>query len=276
MKIKLWGTRGSIPTPGPETTHFGGNTACVSVQVDDKLLILDAGSGIRRLGKDLTDVSRIDILLTHLHLDHIQGLGFFRPLYDPNSEIHIWGAGSENQHLKARLARYLSPPLFPVRIRDFSSELIIHEINRGEFHIGEIKITSDYVCHPSPTLGYRIEAQGKVFTYISDHDPGFGDLGKLKDPAWTSGYSLAEHADLLIHDAQFTPEEYERNTGWGHSSYELAINFAEMCQAKKLLLFHHDPARTDQELSDMYQTHIQHKGYPFPIKFAVEGEEFEL
>ena len=276
MKITFWGTRGSIPSPGPETTQFGGNTACVSLINGDNLLILDAGSGIRRLGKTAMGFARIDILLSHLHLDHIQGLGFFDPLYHRDSDIHIWGCGSENQDLRSRLTRYLSPPLFPVRIRDFPSNLSIHEINRDTFSIGELKITSDYVCHPSPTLGYRFEKEDKILTYISDHDPGFGHLEKLKDPKWTSGYGLAEHADILIHDGQFTPEEYVNSFGWGHSSYELAINFASLCQVKKLFLFHHDPSRTDEQLRTIARDHIQADQYPFQISFAAEGEEFEL
>ncbi len=176
MKVTLWGTRGSLPSPGPETARYGGNTSCLQVVGSDgTLLVLDAGTGIRRLGMNVPDSQRqVHILLTHLHLDHVQGLGFFRPLDDPDFEVHIWGPRSATRNLRTRLSRYLSPPLFPIHLRDLPCTLVLHDIGSAQFSIGEFAITSAMVCHPGPTLGYRIASQGAVLTYLPDHEPPLG------------------------------------------------------------------------------------------------------
>lgn len=276
MNITLWGTRGSLPSPGPETIQFGGNTPCVSVSAGKNLLILDAGSGIRRLGTQLKKYGRIDILLSHFHMDHIQGLGFFAPLYDPGAEIHIWGAAGTSQDLRSRLKRYLSPPLFPVLVRDLPCQLHLHEMTHESVQIGDFYVTADYVCHPSPTLGFRIQQDKTVFTYISDHELALGVRGFTGDPAWTSGYSLAEGADLLVHDAQYSPQEYEARRGWGHSSIEHTLKFAEMARVKHLILFHHDPAHTDQYLRALHQEYTGQQQWPFEVELAVEGASYIL
>lgn len=276
MKIKLWGTRGSLPTPGPETIDFGGNTSCISVMKGDQLLILDAGSGIMRLGKQLANFKRIDILLSHLHMDHIQGLGFFAPLYNPQAEIHIWGSAGTTNSLRTRLRRYLSPPLFPVRIRDLPCNLYLHEVARDAFQIGDFSIYADYVCHPSPTMGFRVEAESKALAYISDHEPALGMTDFPGEPEWTSGYSLAQAADLLIHDAQYSEEEYASRKGWGHSSYPQALQFAKLAEAKHVLLFHHDPEHSDLRLRELFHQYVVGKDWPFQVELAAEGAEYEL
>ena len=153
MQVTLWGTRGSLATPGAETARYGGNTSCVGVHGRaGTLLVLDAGTGIRRFAKTIADsVQRIDVLLTHLHMDHILGLGFFSPLYRPDVEVHIWGPASSTQNLQARLKRYLSPPLFPVRLNELPCTLVLHEVPRGDADIGEFRVSSALVCHPGPT-----------------------------------------------------------------------------------------------------------------------------
>ena len=250
MKIKLWGTRGSLPNAGPETVRYGGNTSCVEVRGDDgTLLVLDAGTGIRRLGAGIDGTSdRIDVLLTHLHMDHIQGLGFFDPLYREGQEIHIWGPPSTTMDLRARLARYLSPPLFPVRIRDLPSKFKLHDLHPGRFNIGCFSIQADLVCHPGPTLGYRIRENGSTLAYLPDHEPALccGTVGR--EPDWTSGYALACGVDVLIHDAQYDNAEYPEHVGWGHSSVEQALAFATSAAAGRLITFHHDPAHDDATL----------------------------
>src|SRR5919202_5218442 len=150
MQVTLWGTRGSLPAPGPETARYGGNTSCVQVVGSDgTVLVLDAGSGIRRLGMALPrSLKRVDLLLTHLHMDHIQGLGFFRPIRTYGVEVHIWGPASTTQSLRRRLNRYLSPPLFPVHLRELECDLTLHEVPSGEIRIGEFKIFSELICHP--------------------------------------------------------------------------------------------------------------------------------
>src|SRR5512136_549441 len=155
MIVTLWGTRGSLAAPGAETARYGGNTSCVEVRGrGGTVLVLDAGTGIRRLGKALpTNLSRLDLLLTHLHMDHIQGLGFFAPLHNPDLEVHIWGPASTTATLRTRLMRYLSPPLFPVHLRDLPCRLTLHEVPCGDFTIGEFQVASALVCHPGPTVG---------------------------------------------------------------------------------------------------------------------------
>jgi len=276
MKVKLWGTRGSVPSPGPETQIYGGNTSCVTVSSTDSFIVLDAGSGIRRLGNDpiVKDHKVIHILLTHLHMDHILGLGFFGPLYNPAQEVHIWGPASFNHSLIDRLNRYLSPPLFPVNIRELPAKVIFHEVTHGFFEINKLKIYTNYVCHPGPTLGYRIEDDEASFAYIPDHEPALGLRNFSEEPDWTSGYAIAKDVDLLIHDAQFSDEEYERCVGWGHSSISHAIRFAKLTNAKKLLFFHHDPNHTDKQLVKLAKKYL--KELPYNAELGQEGMVFEL
>ena len=249
MRIKVWGCRGSIPSPGPETNKYGGNTSCIEVSHGDTRIILDGGSGIQRLGHQLnSEHKEIHILLTHLHIDHTMGLGFFMPLYNPDVTIHLYGPAGSRESLLSRLRRYFSPPLFPVRLNELATHPRIHEVNEGWMEIGDLRILSKYVCHPGPTLGYRIEAGGSSFTYIPDHELGLGAPDFPNEPEWISGFDLAHKTDLLFHDAQYTKEEYAKRVGWGHSSMEDAIQFAKTCEAKKLCLFHHDPGRYDNEM----------------------------
>ena len=285
MKVTLWGTRGSVPTPGPETARYGGNTACVCVTVHDAtcagsadgtLLVLDAGTGIRRLGRNLAaPLRRVDLLLTHLHLDHIQGLGFFGPLQDPECEVHIWGPASTTYPLGERLTRYLSPPLFPTRLRELPL-LHLHEVAPGDFEVGPCRVTAAFICHPNPTLGFRITAGGATLAYLPDHEPALGANGSLLSADWTSGYSLAAGADLLIHDAQFTDEEYADRAGWGHSSMRQAFAFADLAGVKQLVPFHHDPAHTDDDLDRLLGAMIDAARPPFAVGTGAEGATFQV
>lgn len=256
MRVTLWGTRGSLPTPGPETERYGGNTACVEVRGEDgTVLVLDAGTGIRRLGGTLAgSVRRVDILLTHLHMDHIQGLGFFAPLYDPGAEIHLWGPASATLTLTERVARYLSPPLFPVRVRDLPCTTHLHEVSDSAFEIGPFRVASALVIHPNPTVGYRIEGDGAVLTYLPDHEPALGLSAGYVSGTWTSGGQLAAGANLLIHDAQYTSKEYGSHVGWGHSSLEQALDFAVLAAARQVMPFHHDPGHNDDTLDQLFAT----------------------
>jgi phosphoribosyl 1,2-cyclic phosphodiesterase len=277
MKVTIWGSRGSLPSPSPENSFFGGNTACVQVAQDDTLIVLDAGSGIRRLGDAFPPgISKIDILLTHLHLDHIMGLGFFMPLYIPEMTINIWGPTSTKEPLDSRLKRYLSPPLFPIRLQDLPCQPNVFEINHSEFEIGPFKIKSSYVCHPGPTLGFRIENGRSVVAYIPDHEPALGSSNFPNEPEWTSGYDLAHGADLLLHDAQFAKEEYLPRIGWGHSSVGDALKFAKLTEVKKMLLFHHDPSHSDEKLKTLLRGETERQHFPFEVGIAAEGDEFYL
>jgi phosphoribosyl 1,2-cyclic phosphodiesterase len=277
MNITLWGVRGSMPTTSPDTKVYGGNTSCVEVEAEGWRLVLDAGTGIQHVNPNHKNGNnRFDILLTHLHIDHIQGLGFFKPLFDPSAEVHIWGPVSNTKTLRARLGRYFSPPLFPVYFSNLSCKLFLHEIENSAFEIGPFQLQSCYVIHPSPTIGFRIQYSDKVFVYIPDHEPAIGQSGLLKSVKWISGSDLALDADILLHDAQYTIEEYKNKVGWGHSAMEDTLHFASLMRVKRLLLAHHDPMRTDVQLDQLHKSLSENNSYSFPFEMAVEGFKIEL
>jgi phosphoribosyl 1,2-cyclic phosphodiesterase len=278
MRVTLFGTRGSIPAPGPETTRYGGNTPAVEVRAKNgAMLALDAGTGIRRLGAQVSPATaRIDILLTHLHMDHIQGLGFFGPLYDPAIEVHIWGPGSSTLSLEARLSPYLSPPLFPVHLRDLPG-VACHQVPRPPFDIGPFHIETSLVCHPGPTVGYRVEGDGGVVAYMCDHEPALClHSGRWPGREWISGFDLAVGVDLLIHDAQYTDEEYERYLGWGHSTYRHAFEFAAQVGAKQIVPFHHDPSHDDEMLDRLHENAVRKIKPDFAVSHGREGAVFDV
>jgi len=277
VRVTLWGTRGSLAAPGPETVRYGGNTACVEVRGKrNALLVLDAGTGIQRLGAMVRGGrGRIDLLLTHLHMDHIQGLGFFEPLYERGREIHIWGPPSPTLDLRTRLARYLSPPLFPVRLRDLPCRLTLHNVPPERFEVGGLEVEAALVCHPGSTVGYRISEGTRSLAYLPDHEPALGLREFPGDPEWTSGFDLAAGADLLIHDAQYTTEEYQKRVGWGHSSMRDAIAFATVAGARRFVPFHHDPTHDDAML-DCLDSVVRTGDLPFGFVAGTEGATFEV
>jgi ribonuclease BN (tRNA processing enzyme) len=209
--------------------------------------VLDAGTGIVPLGRTLDHEQRVDVFLTHLHLDHILGLGFFAPLFADDAEVHVWGPSSTTLDLQRRLTRYLSPPLFPVALRDLPCELHLHDVPLGvTIELPTASIEASLVCHPGPTVGYRITCDsGATVAYLSDHEPALGCDPFPSDKQWTSGSDLASDVDLLIHDAQYTSEEYLQRIGWGHSSMRDAVKFADLVGARQLVAFHHDPTHDD-------------------------------
>ena len=278
MRVTLWGTRGSIAAPGPETIRYGGNTSCVEVRgKGDALLVLDAGTGIQRLGATVQGGGgRIDVLLTHLHMDHIQGLGFFEPLYERGREIHIWGPPSPTLDLHTRLARYLSPPLFPIRLRDLPCRPTLHNVPPERFEVGGLEVQAELVCHPGSTVGYRITEGPRSVAYLPDHEPALGVREFPAEPEWTSGLNLAAGADLLIHDAQYTTKEYEERVGWGHSAIGDAVAFARLAGARRFVPFHHDPTHDDAML-DRIDAAIRASGnLPFGFVAGLEGAVFEV
>ncbi len=276
MRLKFWGTRGSIPTVNANTSTFGGNTPCVSIDDGETVLVLDAGSGIRKAAEEgfLDSFEVIHILLTHLHMDHIQGLGFFYPFFIPGRKIVLWGPKSDVD-LEFRLNRYLSPPLFPVRIRDFNCDLEIRNTPMKEFQIGPFTLNATYIGHPWPTLGYRVSNGSGSVVFMPDHEPVLAQSDFPGEREWTSGYNIAADCDVLIHDAQFTDEEYATRVGWGHSSYSHALQYAKLVNAAQLYLFHHDPAHTDTEIQEMYNQY-QCALEPFPVSIALEGSSIEV
>ena len=256
MNIRFWGTRGSLPTPGAATARYGGNTSCVEVggARADHVIVLDAGSGVRELGVALpSTVARVDVLLTHLHMDHIIGLGFFDALHRPGLEVHLWGPSSTTMSLRERLTRYLSPPLFPVRLRDLPCRLTLHDLPLGAFELPGVQVTTALVCHPGPTVGYRLDDGRGAIAYLPDHEPALGarEFPDLRE--WTSGYDLAAGVDVLIHDAQYEAAEYEEHVGWGHSALPHTLAFAELAGVRHLVPFHHDPSHGDDQLDALYR-----------------------
>jgi phosphoribosyl 1,2-cyclic phosphodiesterase len=279
MRAKVWGCRGSLAAPGRETVRYGGNTSCVEVRLDDgSVLALDAGTGIRPLGIQLAkeDVSTVHILLSHLHMDHLQGLGFFQPLFRPDAEVHIWGPPSPVSSLRDRIGTYLSAPLFPVSVTQLPANITFHDAPPS-WNIGSAVIRAINVAHQGSTIGLRIEEGDRSLAYIPDHEPGLGiDLRSL-GPEWVSGFEVAHDADVLLHDAQYTETEYPSHVGWGHSSIDQVLTFAHMARVKRVVLFHHDPLHTDVDLEALLERAAQlWDGPAQAVELAYEGMEIEL
>jgi phosphoribosyl 1,2-cyclic phosphodiesterase len=282
MKVHVWGARGSIPAPGPETMRYGGNTSCVQLTLaDGSVLVLDAGTGIRGLGLALErSDGPLHILLTHLHLDHIQGLMFFAPMFWPQSEVVIWGPAAPDASLEDRIARYISAPLTPLEVRELPCHPSFREADATEWQIGSATIRAASVAHRGPTLGYRVDADGSSLCYIPDHEPGLGaSLADLEED-WISGLDLARDTTLLIHDCQYTDEEYPDHVGWGHSRLTDTLTFARRVEAERLLLFHHDPLHSDEFL-DRFQDQacerwVELGGRDGAVEMAAEAQELEV
>jgi phosphoribosyl 1,2-cyclic phosphodiesterase len=274
VRLKVWGCRGSLPTPGAETVGYGGNTSCIEVCLDDgTVLVFDAGTGIVELGLELARRGdrNVQLLLTHLHLDHLEGLRFFAPMWDPEVELDIWGPPSPVSSLPERIARSFSPPLFPIDLHDVPANVRFRDVPREALELGGAVIYADLVLHPGPTLGFRIEADGSTLAYIPDHEPAFaGVKGRTRD--WISGAGIAEEVDLLLHDAQYSAEEYKERVGWGHSSVDDAVGFAYAVEARRLVLFHHEPRHEDEVLAGLEERarELWRDGYDPPM-LAREG-----
>jgi phosphoribosyl 1,2-cyclic phosphodiesterase len=255
MRVRYWGARGSIPTPSPAMAGYGGNTSCVELTLSDGTrVILDAGTGIRELGLALEPQSKpVHVLLTHLHLDHIQGLMFFTPLFDPRCEVVITGPPALDGPLLNRLARYISAPLAPVEIRELPAQVSFEEAPFTAWRFGPATIEAAFVNHRGPTLGYRITDGDTTVAYIPDHEPALGQRLETSEREWISGGILARNADLLIHDSQYTDAEYRGHVGWGHCALGDAVTFARRAGVRRLALFHHDPQHDDAMLDALGQ-----------------------
>jgi phosphoribosyl 1,2-cyclic phosphodiesterase len=306
MKIRFWGVRGSIPCPGPQTMKYGGNTMCIEIRLGDpeRLLIVDAGSGIRELGNYLmaNDLPKgpieADIFLTHTHWDHIMGFPFFTPIFIPRTKLRVYGpVNFKNDSLEDIVGGQLQYDYFPLRKDQLSADVEYIETKEGRLDIGyeEIKLTTKYLNHPILCLGYRFEYNGKVVCTAYDTEP-FQNLFYLPpdDPAYDeSSFKEGEKfaaelnqevidffagADLLIHDAQYTAKEYyDSKIGWGHTPMEYAIRAAQQAGVKNLALIHHEPLYSDSKLDELTEKYCD----PMNLKdiqvfFAREGMEINL
>jgi phosphoribosyl 1,2-cyclic phosphodiesterase len=252
MEVRFWGVRGSVPVPHEAMLGYGGNTSCVEVTLDDGTeIILDAGSGIRDLALDRSSRPRtIQLLLTHLHLDHIQGLLFFPPLFDPENEITVYGPPAPGPNLDQRLARYLSAPLSPVDLHELPARVDFAACPYESWRVGSASVKAAIVAHRGVTLGYRITEGNKTLCYVPDHEPALGASLADATRQWISGMALADGATVLVHDAQYSEGEYPKHVGWGHSSVNDAVTFARRAEVETLVLFHHDPTHDDAALDE--------------------------
>jgi phosphoribosyl 1,2-cyclic phosphodiesterase len=252
MQIQFWGVRGSIASPGPDTVEVGGNTSCVEVRCGETHFILDAGTGLRRLGDALVTRGPVTttLLLSHLHWDHIQGLPFFVPAYLASTELQIVGSGWGTTSVGAVLAGQMTSPVFPVRLDELSAHLQLREVRSGErFAVGaggDAQVRAVRLNHPGGVLAYRIDHGGHSMVYATDTEHY-----ACVDPALRA---LAEGADVLIYDSQYTPEEYRGDVGrsrvgWGHSTYVAGAELARAAGVGRYVLFHHDPCRSDGQVA---------------------------
>jgi phosphoribosyl 1,2-cyclic phosphodiesterase len=305
MKIKFWGVRGSIPSPGAHFVKYGGNTLCVELNFEDigRLIIIDAGSGLRLLGNRLMDRDascgplKAEIFLTHTHLDHIIGFPFFAPIFRPDTRLRIYGPVTyEHESLEAVLGGQLSYRYFPIRQAELAAHIDYRNLKEGFFDLGDgIRLTTKYLNHPLLCLGFRFEYKDKICCtaydtepfqnlFITDPlDPAFDELMACQGEAAArdAGRQLQEFfegAGLLIHDAQYTRQEYDSaKRGWGHSPIEYAIETAMQSRVKRLALFHHDPMRTDKQLDQLTKLFCNSDNTGnTEVFFAQEGMQVEL
>jgi phosphoribosyl 1,2-cyclic phosphodiesterase len=280
VTFRCWGTRGSIPSPGSHTARYGGNTTCFEVRSGEQRMIFDAGSGIRLLGLDLLENGGEfhHIFLTHFHWDHIQGFPFFGPLYHPDIDLKIVGPKQRNIDVRSLFAGQMGPIYFPVPFSMVSASMSFDHLNEGEFHVGDVTLRTLRVKHPSYVVGYRIETGGKSICFIPD-DELEGDMYEVEDGWRERLVEFIHGADLLVHDSMYTEEEYPSRVGWGHSTFRQSLRLAEEGEVGKLLFFHHDPERSDDEIDEIVsrvRDEALARGCSTKMEAAAEGLDYTL
>jgi len=287
MKIRFWGTRGSIAKPGPTTIRYGGNTSCVELRSDaGTLVIFDCGTGAHELGRELVrqhgTATRGHILISHTHWDHIQGIPFFEPFFEAGGEWDIYGPKGLLQSIRDTLAGQMEYTYFPIGVEKFGATIRYHDLVEGAFSIDDVHIVTQYLNHPALTLGYRVRADGATMVYCCDHEPYAATAGSGEHEIGGQDRRHVEFltaADLVIHDAQFTAQEYPRRHGWGHSPAEYAVQVCRAAGVKQLFLTHHDPLRDDDAVDQIIAGLRQHAAGtqpPLDIHAAAEGEVVQI
>src|SRR5262245_12057075 len=279
MQVRFWGTRGSIPTPGHRTSIYGGNTSCVEVRTEDgTTLVLDCGTGIRVLGLDMLrrkGPHRIHLLIGHTHWDHIQGFPLFTPAFMPGTELNIYGSAAFQRSLEDSLSGQMQYSYFPVKLHDLASRIRYTELEEGFFRIGDILVETQYLNHTAPTIAYRISADGATLAYVTDHEPFWYSSGSpLLHPRDQRQIEFLRGADIVIHDAQYTNEEYPTKLGWGHSPADYVTDLAHAAGVSRLFLFHHDPLHDDdtiKRIEDTQRARVIAAGSTLEVAAAAEG-----
>ena len=251
MYIKCWGSRGSIPVSGKEHLKYGGDTTCIEIRTkDDRIIIVDAGTGIRRLGKQLIEEGRYkyDMIFTHSHWDHLMGFPFFKPLYLKKTNIRMQGCPFARKFVETMLSEVMSPPNFPVRYADVRAQIEYEPACRDRFEIGSVTIIPIQLSHPNRGAGYKFIEDGKTFVFLTDNELDFTHNGGLSFEAYQD---FSAGADLLLHDAEYTEEEYKTTIQWGHSVYTTALELAIKANVKQFGMFHLNQDRTDQDVDKM-------------------------
>ncbi|MGZ5055323.1 MAG: MBL fold metallo-hydrolase [Methylobacter sp.] len=293
MRIKFWGVRGSIPTPGPNTVKYGGNTTCIEIRTDDNdLIILDAGTGIHALAQSLLKEMPIQahIFITHTHWDHIQGLPFFIPIFIPNNQIKIYGGIDPitNETINRALSVQLQYSFFPIREAQLNAQIEYVTVKPGvSVKVGSATITPIVLSHPVLNLGYRIDCDGQSVFFTGDYEPQlniydpeddeYAEFQSFVDAKWDEVVLAMKDVDALIVDSSYTNEEYAFKQGWGHGTYDSGIKLATAAKAKKLFLTHHEPTRSDASLDVIYQNLLENNpSTACELLLAQEGVDFSL
>jgi phosphoribosyl 1,2-cyclic phosphodiesterase len=293
--VKFWGVRGSVPAPGASTVRYGGNTTCVEVRNHSQMLILDAGTGIRLLGKDLKTARRdrpgqLTLLLTHTHWDHIQGLPFFITSLEPEQHLRILGCEGAREGLATLLARQMESPFFPVPLGGSAAPIQIQELSDSEFQLGDLNVRSLRANHPGTCVGYRLDSPGGSLAFFPDNEPYNGKLRMANLPpddpqakrATQNHRAMVDFlkgVDVLIMDSQYDATEYSSHVGWGHGCVDDVVDLAIEAQVCKLVLFHHDPDHDDRKVSAMAAAAAQrarNSGAALHVEAAREGETFSI
>jgi len=293
MRLRFWGTRGSIATPGPGTTHFGGNTSCIELTTSaGHAMVLDCGTGARLLGDRLIEgksAISATMLLTHTHWDHIQGFPFFAPLFVPNNQVAVYGPEGSRLSLRELLAGQMEHHYFPVELDQLSAHITYQDLHEGAFDIAGLRIHAQRMNHPAATLGYRMQSNGRSICYLADHEPFYegiwrdgaepGRIESILDPGDRRHAEYMCGADVVIHEAQYTPDEYQAKKHWGHSSYAYVVELAAAAKVQRLFLTHHDPTHDDDFLRSVEaraRSLAKQLRTPLEVSCAYEGLEVSV